>query len=354
MNYRILLTTSGGGNAQNIVRSLRRSQIKCIIIGVNADKFELAKSNADINYLVPRFNHPLYLETLLKIIEKERIDFIIPNHEMEIKYILDNGHNEILDKCFIPKKEVVELCVNKFALIDYLKNNGINHIPRSYMFSDCNKLHNLDFPIWVRLIQGAGSQGATLVHDPEELSFWINYWTKHKGAIKEDFMISEFLPGKDHHYFSLWKDGVMLVGKAIERIRYCCSKYTLTGTSSSPSLCKAVVRPLLDELTEKIIKTVDPKAQGLYGIDYKADINGIDCLTEINIGRFPRINYIFNLGSSPNIAEMYVKCGMNLPVSIQKVNIPKEDLYFIRDFDTPPTLKTINQIEDYKTMEDNE
>lgn len=348
MKYNILLTTSGGGNAQNVVRSLKQSKLNCHIIGVNADKFELTKSNADTNYILPRFDHSDYLSSVLTIVKREKIDFIIPNHEFEIKRLIDSGSTEILDKCFLPRSYVVDLCVNKFDLINFLESKHIHNIPKSYMFNE--SLNDLPFPIWVRLIRGAGSQGATLVYDREELEFWVKYWVKHKNVSKKDFMISEYLPGKDHHHFSIWKNGEMIVGKVIERLRYCCSKYTLTGTSSSPSLCKAVLRPDLDILTEKIIKTIDENAQGLYGIDYKANVYGVDCITEINIGRFPRINYIFNLGSLPNIAELYVRCGLGHSILKQKVVLPSKDLYFIRDFDTPPILKKLEDIESFKKI----
>lgn len=352
MKKRILLTTSGGGNAQNIVRSLKKSSMFCHIVGVNADKFELAKSNADVNYLVPRFTHPDYVKTISEIVDKERIDFIIPNHEIEIQHLYRYAYDNILSKCFLPTKETVDVCINKFALISYLMENGIDNVPKSAMYNNCSGEGELSFPVWIRLIKGAGSQGAALVYDPEEIIFWIKYWYQHKGADPEDFMISEYLPGEDHHYFSLWKDGRMLVGKAIKRLKYCCAKYTLTGTSSSPSLCKMVSKPELDELTERIIKTVDPKATGLYGIDYKADIDGKHCLTEINIGRFPRINYIFNLASEPNIAELYVKCGTGEPITEEDLKIipPDEETYFIRDFDTPPILMTLGEIESYKKI----
>jgi hypothetical protein len=165
-------------------------------------------------------------------------------------------------------------------------------------------------------------------------------------------MISEYLPGEDHHYFSLWRDGEMIIGKSIKRLEYCCAKYTLTGTSSSPSLCKIVKRKDLDELTEKIIKSIDNKANGLYGIDYKESIDGRHCLTEINIGRFPRINLIFNLeGTSANIAELYVKCGLKVPFEKPTMNFvyPKEK-YLLRDFDTTSIIKAFDEIYSYYSV----
>ena len=58
----ILLTTSGSGNANNVIRSLRKSKNDYRIIGTNNSKFEIGKSLADKNYL----------PTLKIIIEKEQ------------------------------------------------------------------------------------------------------------------------------------------------------------------------------------------------------------------------------------------------------------------------------------------
>jgi len=347
---RILVTTAGGGNALNLVRSLRDAfGHNCTIVGVNADKYELAKSNADKNYLVPKFNSGEYLSTMERIIGFEEIYFMIPNHELEIQTIVNSGFDYIKSKCFLPSKETVNLCIDKYALIDKLKRNGIDNVPESVRLDNLReKLVEVEYPTWMRLTKGAGSQGAFLAHDAEESNFWVDYWMEHKGVEESDFMLSEYLPGADYHYFSLWKNGEMIIGKSIERLKYCCGKYTLTGTSSSPSVCKLVKKHTLDYLTEKIVKTVDSNANGLFGIDYKCDKNDEPCLTEINIGRFPRINYIFNLGSKPNIAELYVKCGLGRSVEKYDMRfVYPDDVYLIRDFDTAPVMKTLDEIEDY-------
>jgi len=347
---RILVTTAGGGNALNLVRSLRKGFPFCTIVGVNADKYELAKSNADKNYLVPRFNSREYLYTIERILGFEEIYFMIPNHELEIQTIVNSDNYYIKSKCFLPSRETVELCIDKYALIDKLKRSGIDNVPESVRLDNLReKLVEVEYPTWMRLTKGAGSQGAFLAHDEIESNFWVDYWMEHKGVEESDFMLSEYLPGADYHYFSLWKNGEMIVGKSIERLKYCCGKYTLTGTSSSPSVCKLVKKPTLDDLTEKIIKTIDPEANGLFGIDYKCNKNNEPCLTEINIGRFPRINYIFNLeGHGPNMAEVYVRCGLGKEYLSNLMNFNYGDeIYLIRDFDTAPVMKTLDEIETY-------
>jgi len=347
----ILVTTAGGGNAINLCRSLKHAFPDCFLVGANANKFQLAKSIiTDVNYLVPKFSGVRYVEIMEGIVEKEKIDFVIPNHELEIKTIVNSDSQILKDKTFLAKKEVVDLCINKFNLINHLKASGIREVPKSLMLTvGGDELNQLEYPVWLRLTHGAGSQGAFLAHDYEEAAFWVDYWMRHKHVSPSDFMISEYLPGEDHHYFSLWKDGEMIIGKSIKRLEYCCGKYTLTGTSSSPSLCKMVKRKDLDDLTERIIKAVDPKANGLYGIDYKESVDGRHCLTEINIGRFPRINLIFNLeGTSVNIAELYVKCGLKIPFDKPTMDfIYHIDKYLIRDFDTASIIKSFDEIDNY-------
>lgn len=351
----ILVTTAGGGNAINLCRSLKHAFPDCFIVGVNANKFQLAKSEiTDANYLVPKFSGVRYIEIMEGIVEKEKIDFVIPNHELEIQKIVHSDSEILKKKSFLPRKNVVDLCINKFDLIKHLEDRGIEEVPKSMMLTKgWHELIQMDYPIWLRLTHGAGSQGAFLAHDYGEAVFWIEYWMRHKDASPNDFMISEYLPGEDHHYFSLWRDGKMIIGKSIKRLEYCCAKYTLTGTSSSPSLCKIVKRKDLDELTEKIIKSVDIFADGLYGIDYKGSVDGRHCLTEINIGRFPRINLIFNLeGTSANIAELYVKCGLKTRFEKPSMDfIYHRDKYLIRDFDTASIIKTSDEIEDYYSAE---
>lgn len=348
----VLLTTAGGGNANNLVRSLKNSGLDCNIIGTNISKFEIAKSIADKHYLVPRFNDTNYISAIREIIVREKIDFCIPNHEFEIQNIVASQAEDVLSKCFLPSQSTVDLCVDKSALISKLGDSGMN-VPKSITLNSYDDLDSRfdevkisdDQPVWCRLRRGSGSAGAAPVFTKEEALFWIQYWEMHKNVSISDFMLSEYLPGRDHHFFSLWKEGELIVGKSIQRLEYVCSKYTVSGTSSSPSLCKLVNDSEVMEVCRACVKAIAPDAQGLFGIDLKGNINDSPYLTEINIGRFPRINYIFNL-VGVNIAELYVKCGLGHDVKSQQAAVvPSSEYYLMRDFDTPPILMTQKEID---------
>lgn len=344
---RILLTTAGGGNANNLIRSVHNSELDCYFVGTNISKFELMKSIADKNYIVPRFSSDEYVESVKKIMEKEKIDFMIPNHENEIRAIIHFNDREMLDRCFIPSRETVDLCLDKLRLTEVIMEKCQDMVPVSMQVrsqDDVTEFLKKQSPAWIRLKRGAGSAGATLIRTLEEGIFWVNYWMKYRNVKIDDFMISEYLPGDDHHFFSLWKDGEMLIGKSIQRLQYCCAKYTLTGTSSSPSLCKLVDNQDVYDTCETIVKSIDPHANGLFAIDLKGNKENKPYLTEINIGRFPRINYIFNLVGD-NIAENYIRIGLKLPLNIGKKINYAEEYYLARDFDTIPVLKTLAELE---------
>ena len=101
--------------------------------------------------------------------------------------------------------------------------------------------------------------------------------------------------------------------------------------------------PHLIEKAERVIKTIDPNAKGLYGIDFKQGLDGTFKLTEINIGRFPRINYLFN-SVGPNMAEMYLRLGLGHPQTKEDFIVPKEKYYLFREVDTIPILKTEKEL----------
>jgi carbamoyl-phosphate synthase large subunit len=361
----ILITTAGGGNALNLARSLKKGFGGDLrIVGVNIDRFELAKAYHDPNYdrvaLVKPFKDPEYVTGMLRLIDEERINFVILNHEFEVEYVREQARDNpqfelLLDYCFLPSLETTKLCNNKYNMnrfLDGFENvdkklgiNGKSAIPDSstlsYPLSQYKK-----YPYWVRLKTGAGSRGANLIHNMEELHSWTQHWIDKEGVSSKDFMISEYLPKDDYHYFSLWNNGEMVIGKAIKRIRYCCAKYSVTGTSSSPSLCVLIKSQNLDTIAQNIIKAIDPDAQGLFGIDFKGDVDNNPKITEINIGRFPRINYIFNLTPGGNIAKRFVEIGMNA-INVGKSTdsqYPSYKYFLVRDFDTEPVLITNQEL----------
>jgi carbamoyl-phosphate synthase large subunit len=346
--YNVLFTAAGGGNTENLIRSLKKSILGSEIryIGTNNNRNELAKSICDKNYLNPGFGDPdQFINTIMKIAIKERLDFIAFNHENEIDLISRTGE-PLTSISFLPNPVATETCIDKQRLNKFISyNKDLEHsVPKSFQIDGLENLYEAfeyagTTPVWVRTNVGSSSVGAAPMYTVDEATNWINYWVVHKGAAVDNFTISEYLPGRDIHCFSVWNEGKMIIGKCVERLEYLNSKITLSGTYSSPSVATMVDEPKLLKLAQDIVTSIDPKARGLYGIDFKQGFDKKFKMTEINIGRFPRINYLFNM-VGPNMAEAYIRLGLGHPVEKERWNLPEEKYYLFREVDTIPVLKS--------------
>src|SRR5215471_10767207 len=84
---RILLTGAGSGAANSLMRDLRAGDAHLDFVGCSSDRFALAKSSADRNYLVDPTDHPGYVAGLRRIVVEERIDLVIPTSDADVMVI---------------------------------------------------------------------------------------------------------------------------------------------------------------------------------------------------------------------------------------------------------------------------
>lgn len=166
---KILLTAIG--RRVQLVKYLQRS---CFIIGVDSGKFLAAKKFADEFYIVPKINNPLYIESILKICEKERVDLLIPLYEKEFELLC--GHrdkfNEIGTSLLLSDLEVINTFNDKYKTYEFFKKNNIN-TPKSYIKN--NLPNNIKYPLIIKPIDGMGSNNVFKVKNEKELSFFIDY-----------------------------------------------------------------------------------------------------------------------------------------------------------------------------------
>lgn len=155
-----------------------------------------------------------------------------------------------------------------------------------------------------------------------------------KGIGYGDFMISEFLPGREYAFQSLWVDGKLLMSQARERMEYIFGNLTPSGQSSSPSVAKTVNDERLNTLVSDIVKMIDPEATGIFCADLKTDKNGEIKILEINAGRFFTTSLFFSQ-AGVNMPYYYTKIGLGEPVKsdLKPFNNIPEDWYWVRMID---------------------
>lgn len=144
------------------------------IIAADLSNLAPALYVADRHYLVPRIDDPTYLDTILDICRKEKINAVTTLIDPEIELLAKNrAHFEKIGvEVLAPYTETAELCFDKFKMYQHLTAHGI---PTPDTWGDYASamaaIENgtLAFPVFVKPRTGSGSVGARKVQDADTL-----------------------------------------------------------------------------------------------------------------------------------------------------------------------------------------
>lgn len=144
------------------------------IIAADLSNLAPALYVADAYYLVPRIDDPTYLDTILEICRKEKINAVTTLIDPEIELLAKNRarFEEIGVEVLAPNTETAGLCFDKFKMYQYLTAHGIS-TPDTWgdyvSAMDAIESGGLSFPVFVKPRTGSGSVGARKVQDAETL-----------------------------------------------------------------------------------------------------------------------------------------------------------------------------------------
>jgi predicted ATP-grasp superfamily ATP-dependent carboligase len=329
---RILVTGAGGAPAYNYIKSLRDNPEaeEFYVVGLDKNKYHLELIDVNKKYLIPDLaNDKDYISYVNKIISDEKIDFIHSQPEQDVLLFSENARS-LKAKTFLPSYKTVSLCQNKIKFVDTLASKNLP-TPQAYHINSEEEVDGLVSKIlgnnekaWIRAIRGAGSKASLPVNNAEQARMWIKYWIDMKGMTYEDFMVSEFLPGDEYAFQSVWKNGEIIMSQARKRIEYLFGNLFVSGQSSSPSVAMTVNNKAVNKIAYDAIKAIDEKASGIFCVDLKTDKNGKILITEINAGRFFTTSYFFS------------KAGCNMPYYYTKIGLGDIDKAPCKQFDNLP------------------
>ncbi len=339
MSSRVLVTGAGSAATTNLVRSLRSGDPTLWIVGCHHDRFTLKKSLADRNYVCPSPKLATFRDALCRVVERERIDIVIPNSDLDVEALVDI-RDTVPCATFLPTKEVVALCQDKFELTTFLQAKRVP-VPATCAVTELGTLPDVfarlaPHPeLWCRIRTGSNARGALRVRRPEQARAWVSYWEEMRGVPITLFTISEYLPGRDFMYQSLWKDGRPVSVKTFERMAYFAAGSNPTAVSSLSALARTVIDQRVVDISARAVLAIDPAASGAFAIDLKENVAGVPCVTEINSGRLLTAMTAFDGVGQHNMALLYVKLALGEAVSAGEPYDAVEDYYVVRDIDTP-------------------
>lgn len=164
------------------------------IVVTDASELAPAVYLADKHYIVPRINEEGYMEKILEICKKEKVNAILSLIDPELSVISKqkDKFEDIGVKIIGSSFEVNEVALDKLEMYNWLKEHNYK-TPKSYI--DLNKFKKdyenkeIDFPVFVKPVKGSASINISKVDDLDTLEFLFK---------KQDgLMIQELMNGQE-------------------------------------------------------------------------------------------------------------------------------------------------------------
>lgn len=342
----ILIMGAGGTAGINFIESLKHCVGKYYLVGCDINKYHLKLSSVHKSYVVPPATDMSYMQDILDIINKEKIDFIHAQPDIEVETISEY-RDRLSCKYLLPSKETIRICRNKWLTYTVLRDTGFKETPLTAKVTYYNlvatEIKNMlrvtnSSKVWLRAAKGSGSKAALPLKSANLAIEWMKYWRQSGRLESPIFTISEFLPGREFAFQSLWYNGKLITSTARERLEYLFGNMMASGQSSSPTVARTVHDDRVNDIATRAIQTIDANATGIFCVDLKENKDRVPCVTEVNAGRFfTTSNFITKAGL--NMPEIYVDLGLNgEPLEYSKYNAVAKDLYWIRSVDKEPIL----------------
>jgi carbamoyl-phosphate synthase large subunit len=109
----VLVTGIGGNVGQGIIRNILDTNFPIKIIGTNISKLSAGNHWVDSFYIVPYGYAGNYIKEIKKIIEKEKIDLIIPSTDFET-YTLSQNEKQLTCKISCSGKNATSIYLDKY------------------------------------------------------------------------------------------------------------------------------------------------------------------------------------------------------------------------------------------------
>lgn len=239
------------------------------VVATDASELGPAIYEADKHYIVPNITAPGYIDVILDICRKERIDGVLSLIDPELSFLAANA-----DKFRAVGTTVVgssyalcEMALDKMQMYEWLKAHGYN-CARSWMdreaFHRAVENGEVAYPVFVKPYRGSASISISKVYDRETLDLLFSH--------NEDLMIQEFLDGQEigaDVYIDLVSGEVVSI----------FTKKKILMRAGETDKAVSFKDPKLFELIEKFV--LEAGYRGQIDIDI-FDIDGAYYISEVN------------------------------------------------------------------------
>lgn len=325
----ILVTACGAQFMPGLVNCLKENGERNIrIVGTDMSDDTTILQMVDAYYIVPPAQSEDYVDILLKICKKEKIDVLLPFMSAELLPLIDrcDEFEKNGTKVSVPDKRSAEITTNKYALYEFLKNNNlpVAKFARVSKTEDllkaCEECGYPNSAVCVKATELSGSRGIRIVRpDVSRFDLLFNekpnsFYTTMDDLLATlnernqmpEMMAMEFLPGME--------GSVDLIADHGEII-YMAYRESTVNLHSIPQAGELKDNEEAYQIAIQVIKAL--QLTGSADLDFKNDINGHPVLMEIN----PRIAATMQIFKEGGLNLPYLRIKQLLGEKLPKVNI---------------------------------
>ena len=260
------------------------------VIATDCSNLAPAVYDADAFHLVPRITAPGYLDVILDICKKEKIDGVFSLIDPELSLLAKEKERflAIGTTPVISPYELVETCFDKYRMFQMLCEMGI---PTGKCYMDKEEFYQVEgegkitYPVFVKPVRGSASLNINQVTSKQEIETLFERY--------DDLMIQEFMHGQEYGA-DVYID--MLSGKCTSIFLKKKIRMRAGETDKSVSVKNPALFAMIQNFVEKC------GFCGMIDIDL-FEQNGTFYLSEVN----PRFG-----GGYPHAYT----CGVNMPAQM--------------------------------------
>lgn len=275
-NITVLLTCVGGLTAPGKIKSFKSvTERKIKLIGVDMNENCAGAYLSDKFYKVPAGSDERYVDAMLSICKKEKVDVVLPSVDEEAISLSKNKRRfeEIGTKIAVSDYNKVKVALNKALFCEFLKENKIPH-PKFFLPKSVDQLIKYtkllgypDEPVVMKPIISRGGRGARIILNNQMKDIIINEKPETMNTTLEqlvqafektefpDVILMEYLPGEFYSVDILARRGAPLI--IVPKIR-------VIGTPSQTLVGVVNKNNEVERIATKICKA--------FGFDYNVNI----------------------------------------------------------------------------------
>lgn len=296
-NCTVLITAAGNVFMPGTMACIKQNGEREIrLIGADMSDDPTILQMCDAAYPVPRGNDPAYVDVLIDICKKEKVDVLLPIMSVELNALAENRDRFADVGTIVSVSDPAALAVanDKRKLLDYLREQGLpcaDYYAVNSMDELLATVRKLGYPekrVCVKATNGSGSRGFRLLDAKASRFDMFLHEKPSAGVIRleeltaileeaeafPELLVMEYLPGAEYSVDLLADHGKVLVG--------CCRK-SLRMENSIMLDAEIVDAPAVLELCAAVTEKLG--LDGNIGFDLRERADGTPLIMECN----PRI-----------------------------------------------------------------